>query len=85
MILVGYYFLLLPKISSLLTDENYHGWLKLVTINQGKNFNFIKISVLVVTWLEKIAKVELSAVLDILIRGMRESRKYIHKNIMIIK
>ena len=84
MILVGYYFLLLPKISSLLTDENYHGWLKLVTINQGKNFNFIKISVLVVTWLEKIAKVELSAVLDILIRGMRESRKYIHKN-MIIK
>ena len=85
MIFVGYYFLLLPKISSLLTDENYHGWLKLVTINQGKNFNFIKISVLVVTWLEKIAKVELSAVLDILIRGMRESRKYIHKNIMIIK
>ena len=84
MIFVGYYFLLLPKISSLLTDENYHGWLKLVTINQGKNFNFIKISVLVVTWLEKIAKVELSAVLDILIRGMRESRKYIHKN-MIIK
>ena len=36
MISIGYNFLPLAKISSLLTDENFHGRLKFVTINQEK-------------------------------------------------
>ena len=42
MIFIGYNFLLLPKISSLLTDENFHGWLKFVKTNQEKKYQYHK-------------------------------------------
>ena len=58
--------MILAKISSLLTEENFHGRLTFVTINQEKITISWKYQFWVVTWLEKIQKIQLSAVLNIL-------------------